>query len=74
VIPVPDQLDDTARQVRLDNRDDGPVHKLAAAWSDPWLGMSYRTHCCRVLAGAEGAILTTREATCGPCRRGGRCR
>lgn len=50
-----DELDRTARQVRLDGRDDSPVHEVAATWSDPWVGMSYRTRCCHVMTKAEGA-------------------
>lgn len=67
---MPDTLDDTARQVRLDYTD-STVHELAAAWSDPWMGATYRTRCCHVMTKAEGAILTTRGATCVPCWRGG---
>jgi hypothetical protein len=69
---VADVLDETARQVRLDNRDDSTVHEVAATWVDPQVGRSYRTHCCHVLTKAEGAILTTRGSDCVPCWRGGR--
>lgn len=68
-----DELDRTARQVRLDHADKRlSVHVLAAGWSDPWCGTVYRTVCCRVLARSDGAILTTRAATCETCLRGGR--
>lgn len=71
-LPGPDQLELTARQVRLDGRDDTPVHAVAATWSDPWIGVTYRTVCCRVMAKeGDGAILTTRPVNCGPCMRGG---
>lgn len=66
-----DQLDLTARQVRLGDRDDRTVHALAASWSDPWVGATYRTVCCHILTKSEGAVLTTREADCGRCLRGG---
>jgi hypothetical protein len=69
---VADLLDEAARQVRLDNHDNSTVHDVAATWVDPQVGRTYRTYCCRVMTRAEGAILTTREATCGPCLRGGR--
>lgn len=67
-----DLLDEAARQVRLDGRDDSPVHEVAASWSDPWVGASYRTRCNHVMTKAEGAILTTRGSDCVPCWRGGR--
>jgi len=67
-----DQLTQTARQVRLDNRDDSTVHDVAATWSDPWVGATYRTRCDHILTKAEGAILTTRGSDCVPCWRGGR--
>ena len=66
-----DELDRTATQVRLDNRDDSTVHDLAASWSDPRMGRTYRTRCCHVMTRSEGAILTTRGSTCVPCWRGG---
>jgi hypothetical protein len=67
-----DELDRTARQARLGDRDDSPVHELVRAWTDPHMGRTYRTRCAHVMTGREGAILTTRKATCGPCLRGGR--
>jgi hypothetical protein len=71
---VADQLTETARQVRLDDSrgHEPPVHELVRRWHDPRVGLTYRTRCQHVLTKAEGAILTTREATCGPCKRGGR--
>jgi hypothetical protein len=68
---VADLLDEAARQVRLDNHDNSTVHDVAAAGRPPW-ARTYRTRCDHVMTKAEGAILTTREATCGPCLRGGR--
>jgi Arc/MetJ family transcription regulator len=65
-----DQLTAAARQVRLD-RKDSVVHELVRRWVDWQVGASYKTRCDHVLTKAEGAILTTREATCGPCLRGG---
>lgn len=61
----PDELDRTARRVRLD-REGTAVHRLHQAMSEeagPW----YITDCNDVLSKAEGAILTTREATCEAC-------
>jgi hypothetical protein len=69
---VADLLVEAARQVRLDNRDNSTVHELVRRWTDRRIGASYRTRCDHVMTKAEGAILTTREATCGPCLRGGR--
>jgi hypothetical protein len=74
--PPPSGFDDeitrTARQVRIDTRrDDLPVHRLFVASTRPHIGAVYRTRCNKVLAKFDGAILTTREATCEPCARGG---
>ena len=66
-----DALTAAAQQVRID-REDSTVHELARRWTDRRIGASYRTRCDHVMTKAEGAILTTREATCGPCMRGGR--
>ena len=63
-----DELDRTARQVRLD-RQDSTVHDVHASFLDP-SGMAYLTCCDRVLVAADGAILTTRGSTCGRCLRG----
>lgn len=68
---MPDQLTETAQQVRLDYKD-STVHQLARRWADQRIGASYRTRCNHVFTKAEGAILTTREANCGPCLRGRR--
>ena len=65
-----DELDRTARQVRID-RAGSTVHDVHDSFLDP-SGMAYLTRCDYVMTKAEGAILTTREATCGPCLRGGR--
>jgi len=62
----PDELDRTARQVRLDH-EDVTVHALREVFhgeTGPW----YITECEDVMSKAEGAILTTREATCEACR------
>lgn len=68
-----DEIERTATCVRLDNgRPDSPVHDVVADWSDPHLGVAYRTACNRTLSKVEGAILTTRLATCEGCLRGGR--
>jgi hypothetical protein len=48
------------------------VHELGGAWTDRQVGRTYKTRCAHVMTGQEGAVLTTREATCGPCLRGGR--
>jgi hypothetical protein len=66
-----DQLTETARHVRLDYKD-STVHELARRWTDRRIGAMYRTRCDHVFTKAEGAILTTRPANCGPCLRGGR--
>jgi hypothetical protein len=71
VIRVTDALDRTARQVRVD-RKHSTVHEVVRAWTDRQVGRSYKTRCNHVMTGQEGAVLTTREATCGPCLRGGR--
>lgn len=67
-----DALTETARQVRLDNRDDSTVHDVAATWVDPQVGATYRTYCDHVMTKDQGAILTTRGSTCVPCWRGAR--
>jgi hypothetical protein len=69
---VADLLDETARQVRLDDHDDSVVHDLARRWCDRQVGATYRTRCNHVMTRAEGAILTTRPSTCIFCWRGGR--
>ncbi len=70
---LPDQLDTTARQVRVDGRDDTPVHRLVG---EPYTvnggGRHYRILCGGTLTSFGGAILTTRETDCGRCRGGGR--
>jgi len=63
-----DELDRTARQVRLDNRDDSTVHDVHTSFADP-SGIAYLTRCDQVLTAADGAILTTRGATCTTCWR-----
>jgi hypothetical protein len=66
-----DELDRTARQVRVD-RKDSTVHEVVRAWTDRQVGRTYRTRCEHVMTRAEGAILTTRGSDCVPCWRGGR--
>lgn len=66
-----DLLDETARQVRLDNRDDSTVHELVRAWTDPHAGRTYKTRCDHVMTRSEGAVLTTRPATCTHCASDG---
>lgn len=69
---LPDQLDTTSRQVRLDGRDDErTVHRLSSAQTEQWCGRRYRTVCGTFMTAAEGAILTTRDTTCEACKRGG---
>ena len=67
-----DLLDLTARQVRLDGRNDSPVHRLRTSWVDRRYGATYKTECEHIMTRAEGAILTTRDADCGRCLGGGR--
>jgi hypothetical protein len=66
-----DELDRTARQVRVD-RKHSTVHEVVRAWTDRQVGRTYKTRCAHVMTGQEGAVLTTRKANCGPCLRGGR--
>jgi hypothetical protein len=66
----PDHLDHTARQVRIDGRDDTPVHRLLGQPYTVHGGRQYRVVCNQTLSAFGGAILTTREATCEGC--GGR--
>lgn len=61
-----DELDHSARQVRLGDRDDSTVHHVHASFQDP-SGAAYLTCCDEVLVEADGAILTTRGATCTAC-------
>lgn len=71
-LPGPDQLDLTARQVRRDYPESA-VHAVVASWVDPWVGVVYRTLCGSVLSKTQDqAILTTSDASCGVCMRGGR--
>lgn len=60
---MPDQLDLTARQVRLEG---ALVHRLAAA-NTYAVGRVYSTGCGRTLFGADGAVLTTAEVECSRC-------
>ncbi len=71
---LPDQLDTTARQVRLDDQrgHEPVVHRLRKRGIDPRCGVQYLTVCDVVLAKSDGALLTTRETDCGRCRGGGR--
>lgn len=57
VLPGPDQLDLTARQVRLEG---APVHRLAAA-NTYAVGRVYSTDCGRTLFGADGAFALQRD-------------
>lgn len=63
-----DALTAAARQVRMDVEDHGSphIHRLSKAWTAPQ-GRAYRTRCSEVLSAFEGAILTTRPATCARC-------
>jgi hypothetical protein len=61
----PDELDRTARQVRLDHEGTA-VHRVTNVWRCGRI--IYRTACDDVMSKQEGAILTTREATCEACR------
>lgn len=71
-LPGPDELDRTARQVYVDRYDELPIHALRGEpYGTAW-GRQYRTVCDTTLAAADGAMLTTREATCGSCLAGGR--
>lgn len=70
-LPGPDELDRTARQVRLDY-EGATVHRLAASWPAPSSWVVYETVCGEMFSRAEGAILTTREAGCHGCQEGGR--
>lgn len=69
---LPDQLDLTARQVRVDGRNDNPVHRLLG---EPYTvngARHYRIVCGGTLTAFGGAVLTTRETTCERCQGGGR--
>lgn len=69
---LPDALDLLARQVRVGDREDAPVHRLdGEPYGMPW-GRQYQTVCDTTLTAHEGAMLTTREATCEGCLAGGR--
>lgn len=59
---VGDQLDRTARQVR----DRNTVHLLDRAETSPD-GRAYLTRCHRILAAAQGAVLTTDAPSCWAC-------
>lgn len=69
---MPDELDTTARQVRIDGRDDNPVRRLSGEPYTANGSRHYRIVCGGTLTSFGGAILTTRETTCGRCRGGGR--
>jgi hypothetical protein len=57
-----DELDRTARQVRVD-RKHSTVHELVGAWTDRQVGRTYKTRCNHVPPARQH---------CGPCLRGGR--
>lgn len=59
-----DQLDRTARQVRIDGL---VVHKLTGSAFHRPLGKQYRTACGKTLTAFAGAILTTRRVGCSEC-------
>lgn len=59
-----DELDRTARQVRLPGRF---VHRLAEATAMHGLGRVYGADCGQVLLGSEGALLTTDDVDCPRC-------
>lgn len=72
----PDELDRTARQVRLDY-EGAAVHRLKKRLAVTASGVAYATWCGESLSSIEGAILTTREVDCWECQgrkrnRGGR--
>jgi hypothetical protein len=62
---MPDLLDLTARQVRLDH-EQAQVHKLSRA-EQHHDGRVYWAACGDILSAPGGAILTTRETTCRRC-------
>lgn len=62
-LPGPDELDRTARQVRIPT---GVTHTLHAADSTQ-VGRRYWTACGHLLLAANGAMLTTRDVDCGGC-------
>lgn len=67
-----DALTAAARQVRIPDRwDERPIHKMTANRYRPHIGRFYSTACRKVLSAAEGAVLTTRTATCLSCIAGG---
>lgn len=75
-LPGTDELDRTARQVRVDGSPEydhpSTVHRLRGQpYTVAELGRHYRIMCGGTLTAFEGAILTTREATCGRCLAGG---
>lgn len=59
----PDELDRTARQVRLG----AAVHALDWDTTDPWSGRTYYTGCGEALLKERGAVLTTETVKCGAC-------
>lgn len=63
----PDELDRTARQVR----DRNTVHLLDRAETSPDGRRAYLTRCHRILAAAQGAVLTTDAPSCRACVPGG---
>lgn len=65
---VGDQLDRTARQVRVRNA----VHLLdGQPYTVPDVGRCYRLHCGGTLTAAQGAVLTTDAPSCWACVPGG---
>lgn len=62
-----DQIDRTARQVRLRQA----VHLLAGEPLSAPDGRRYRTRCGPTLTAAQGAVLTTVHANCWACVPGG---
>ncbi len=64
-----DQLDRTARQVRLP---DCVPHQLVAETFNSADGKVYLGRCGERLTAAQGAFLTTREAECRACKSGSR--
>lgn len=67
---MPDLLDLTARHVRVDGRDENPIHRMIGQPYTLQGGRHYRIACGGTLTAFGGAILTTREVTCGRCGGG----
>jgi hypothetical protein len=63
--PPSDELDRTARQVRLDY-DGATIHKLTSTRHKG--GTVYTAACGEALSRAEGAILTTLDVDCWTCQ------